>query len=432
MIKPRRNCDVLIIGAGPAGLAAATSAAESGMRVTIIDDNPGAGGQIWRGEHQHSSNPEAAKWVERVRQLGVECIHGAMVFDRPSPGLVVAETFDGLREFGYQSLILATGARERFLPFPGWTLPNVCGAGGLQALAKTGLPVEGKRIVVAGTGPLLMAVSAYLRKRGAKIVLIAEQAALKQLLKFGLRLLMSPAKAAQAAQLRRQLAGVPYLPGCWVTKAEGVEKLTRVSLRQGQRTWDVACDYLACGFHLSPNIELAALIGCVLTEDGVSVDELQQTSVDDVYCAGETSGIGGLELSLIEGRIAGYAATGRRDLAARCFSARRRLRRFAVVLNRTFSLREELRSLAGPDTLVCRCEDVSLGVLSEHAGWREAKLHTRCGMGPCQGRVCGAAIQFLLGWKTDSVRPPVFPVRLGSLAQAAALADSNTEVSQSL
>ncbi|HEU4386868.1 MAG TPA: FAD/NAD(P)-binding oxidoreductase, partial [Blastocatellia bacterium] len=279
MINPHRACEVLVIGAGPAGLAAAASAAESGNSVLVIDDNPGPGGQIWRGSQQHSPNVEATKWVEKVRRSGVQFIHGATAFDQPAPGLVFAETITGLDEIGYKTLVIATGARERFLPFPGWTLPNVCGAGGLQALAKTGFPVDGKRMVVAGTGPLLMAVAAYLRAQGAEILLIAEQAPWSRLTNFGLSLLKSPAKAVQAAGLRSRLAGVRYLAGCWVTSAEGVDKLESVNLRQGRNTWAVDCDYLACGFHLVPNVELAAFFGCELKDDGVRVDEFQQTSV---------------------------------------------------------------------------------------------------------------------------------------------------------
>src|SRR6185295_1674164 len=161
--------DLLVVGAGPAGMAAAWRAAESGLRVSVVDDNPAAGGQIWRG-----GPPEAQVWFERIRS--VELINGARVFQQPEPGMLLAETNSGVCELSYKSLVLATGARERFLPFPGWTLPNVMGAGGLQALVKTGLPIEGKRVVVAGSGPLLLAVAAYLRGHGANVLLIAEQA----------------------------------------------------------------------------------------------------------------------------------------------------------------------------------------------------------------------------------------------------------------
>ncbi len=316
---------------------------------------------------------------------------------------------------GYRSLILATGARERFLPFPGWTLPNAMGAGGLQALAKSGLPVAGKKIVIAGSGPLLLAVAKYMKDHGADVRLIAEQAKRSALLGFGLRLAAHPGKLMQAVGLRTALLGIPYLTSCWPVEAEGTDKIESVTLRCGRKTWTERCDYLACGFGLVPNTEVAALLGCRLANGGVEVDEQQQTSIASVYSAGEATGIGGLELALVEGEIAGFAAAG--APARHLFAARAGYRKFADALEQAFALRGELKALPREETLICRCEDVTLARVRACTGWREAKLHTRCGMGPCQGRVCGTAVEFLLGWKPESVRPPVFPARIESLTR---------------
>src|ERR1044071_8700099 len=215
MSEGHHICDVLVVGAGPAGLAAACRAAESGLRGVVIDDNPAAGGQIWRGK---PSSREAQYWFERVRSADIQFINGARVFGQGQPGTLLAETSDGVCELSYTNVILATGARERFLPFPGWTLPNVMGAGGLQALVKTGLPIEGKRVVVAGSGPLLLAVAAYLRGRGAEVLLIAEQASAVQLAKFAVGL---AGKASQAFDLKRRLRAVRYLSGTWIVAAHG-------------------------------------------------------------------------------------------------------------------------------------------------------------------------------------------------------------------
>jgi NADPH-dependent 2,4-dienoyl-CoA reductase/sulfur reductase-like enzyme len=398
-----REFDVVVVGAGPAGLAAARRAAECGRRVAMLDDNPQAGGQIWRG-----ASKEASGWM----RPGVEWMAGARVFDAPAPQTLAVETFDGECRVGYRSLILATGARERFLPFPGWTLPNVMGAGGLQALAKSGMPIAGKRVIVAGSGPLLLAVARYLRAYGADVRLIAEQASLSALLRFGMRLIRHPGKLLQTVSLRARR----YITSCWPVSAQGGEKLEGVTLRRASgRTWTEACDYLACGFGLIPNVELAALLGCRMSKTGVEVDEHQQTLVPGVYAAGEATGIGGLELSLAEGEIAGYAAGGRHDRAEELFGARASHRRFAAALDQAFALRAELRDLPRPDTFVCRCEDVTMDRLRACSNWREAKLHTRCGMGPCQGRICGGAAEFLFDWQTESVRPPVFPARVRSL-----------------
>jgi NADPH-dependent 2,4-dienoyl-CoA reductase/sulfur reductase-like enzyme len=249
----------------------------------------------------------------------------------------------------------------------------------------------------------LLAVVAFLRKHGAEVALVAEQADRAAVLRFGVRLARYPGKLLQAARLR---AGIRYLTGCWPVSAQ----TGSVTLRRGERTWTERCDYLACGFGLIPNNELPVLLGC-----GTAVDELQQTSTPGIYAAGEVTGIGGLDLSVVEGEVAGLAAGGRPQAARSLFAARDRHRRFAGALERAFALRAELKTIAADDTLVCRCEDVPLGRIRRCAGWREAKLQTRCGMGACQGRVCGGAVEFLLGWKSESVRPPLFPSRIGTL-----------------
>ncbi len=396
---------ILVIGAGPAGIAAARSAARYVRGVAVIDDNPTPGGQIWRGEMADLES-------------GVELILNACVIGQPKPGVLLVETAIGAREVRYEKLILATGARERFLPFPGWTLPGVAGAGGLQALVKAGLPVGGKTVVVAGTGPLLLAAAAYLRQAGARVPLIAEQAPLQRLTRFGLGLARHPGRLLEGAALRWRIRGTRYWADCWPVAASGDTDLKAVTLRRSGRTWEEPCDYLACGFGLVPNLELPRLLGCAVRRGFVHVDNWQQTDVPGVYAAGEITGIGGLSLSLAEGQIAGLACTGRYDDARRLFRTRTRGRSFQAALERTFSLRKELRDLATPDTIVCRCEDVRLARLVEHRSWRAAKLHTRCGMGPCQGRVCGPATGFLFGWPMDSVRPPVFPARISSLASS--------------
>ena len=408
---------MLVIGGGPAGIAAATSAVQIGVRVGVVDDNPALGGQIWRGESA-SSGSEAANWITKVETAGIEFLAGTRVFDQPEPYLLHAETLNGSCELAYRKLILATGARERFLPFPGWTLPNVMGAGGLQALAKSGLPIRGKRVVVAGTGPLLLAVAAYLRKHGAHVVAICEQASRTSLAKFGLKLLGHGGKIAQAFSLRKELSGVRLMTSSWPVTAEGDGQLEAVVISHGNSTERIECDYLACGFHLVPNTELASLIGCRLRNGYVEVDEFQATSAADVYCAGEPTGIGGVELALVEGQIAGFAATGDEASARELFSKRAKLRGFAEAMDRAFALRPELRKITAPESIVCRCEDVTYERVSQHRSWRAAKLHTRCGMGPCQGRICGPAAQFLLDWTPDSVRPPIFPVNLEHLAES--------------
>jgi NADPH-dependent 2,4-dienoyl-CoA reductase/sulfur reductase-like enzyme len=419
--------DVLVIGGGPAGMAAAVRAAECGVRVGIVDDNPALGGQIWRGSRESLSEDahanEAARWRAKVHSAGVAILCGMKVFHQPEPGVLLAESADDLFELKYTRLILATGARERFLPFPGWTLPNVMGAGGLQAMVKSGLPIAGKRVVVAGTGPLLLAVAAYLRKHGAQIPVICEQASWSKLARFGMALIGQPKKILQGLQLKRDLGGVPFAANSWPLAAHGMNALESVTISRTGKSENITCDYLACGFHLVPNIELPLLLGCQVRGGYVQVDDFQQTTVSGIFCAGEPTSIGGVESALVEGKIAGLAAGGRQEEARKLFPDRAKATHFAHVLDETFRLRCELRRLASPETIICRCEDVTHSRLQEHASWRAAKLHTRCGMGPCQGRICGPATQFLFKWNPDSVRPPVFPARVENLAAVAKHSD---------
>ncbi len=402
-----RSFDVLIVGAGPAGMAAAWAASSPSRRVGVIDDNPAAGGQIWRGGERNSP------WFTRFRTCGAEVLKGESVLGRLSSNTLLTSTGNAI-EFG--KLIVCTGARERFLPFPGWTLPGVMGAGGLQAMVKGGMPVDGKRVIVAGTGPLLLAVAAYLKSRGARVLRVSEQTSFHKLRTFGKALLREPGKLAQGIGLRAKLLGTSIRSSSWPLRAEGAEgHLAFVTLHPGPRR--IACDYLACGFGLVPNIELAALLECRIDTGAVAIDRWQQTTQPGIYAAGEITGVGGVEAALIEGQIAGYAATGDRPRAETLFKARDRALRFRRAMETAFALRPELSTLADADTIVCRCEDVTLGQLHDQRSWRSAKLQTRCGMGACQGRVCGPAVAHLLGWPADSVRPPLFPTAAGNLAR---------------
>jgi D-hydroxyproline dehydrogenase subunit alpha len=423
--RPSAAFDILVIGAGPAGIAAACCAAESGARVGLIDNNPRLGGQIWRGQSEEKAeNPDAREWFDRFTSSEIEFLPCTEIVDQPEPGRLIAQRLDPqssgeIRQLTYEKLILCTGARELFLPFPGWTLPNIMGAGGLQAIVKSGLPLAGKKVVVAGSGPLLLAVAAYLREHGADVRLIAEQAPWNRIARFGVSLFFEKAKFAQALQLRRQLAGIPYKTGCWPIRANGEEKLESVVLRSGSDTRQEACDYLACGFHLVPNTELAVLLGCELRAGFVRVDDSQRSSVPEIFCAGELTGIGGVDVSIIEGQIAGYASAGQTSCAAKLIPEKRHLDRFVALLKQTFALREGLCSSVDLETIICRCEDVKFSRIRRFSSWRAAKLQTRCGMGPCQGRICGPATEVLFGWKMDSVRPPVFAAPMQSLAAAA-------------
>jgi NADPH-dependent 2,4-dienoyl-CoA reductase/sulfur reductase-like enzyme len=395
-----KSFDIVIVGAGPAGMAAVMAARKSGASVAVIDDNHAPGGQIWRG---------AGPFLD-FSSSGAQFISNTPVIDANAHQKRLTLDSREVTHVAYSKLILATGARELFVPFPGWTLPGVFGVGGLQALAKSGLSVAGKRIIVAGTGPLLLAVAAYLEQHGARVPLIAEQAAWRSLLAFGGALLGHPSKIKQALQIKKSILRTRYFPNCWVTAASGTKHVEEVTLLHNGKQLHERCDYLAVAYGFAPNTELAQLLGCELSGSLVRVDQYQQTTVRGVYCAGEPTGLGGVDESLIEGEIAGYAASEKFPELSR-----KRTAHFSRALNFAFALRPELRHAVTPDTIVCRCEDVPFGRLQQARSWREAKLHFRCGMGPCQGRICGPAVEYLFGWKPDSIRPPIFPATLENL-----------------
>jgi NADPH-dependent 2,4-dienoyl-CoA reductase/sulfur reductase-like enzyme len=387
--------------------------------VLLIDDGLRPGGQIWR-HRDHTELPRGAQsWLQRLEQSGATVLSSSTVVDvRPDRSVVVETPSGPVIAQTKGALVLCAGARERFLPFPGWTLPGVVGVGGGQALIKSGLDVRGVKVVVAGSGPLLLPVAALLAKRGAAVKAVLEQAPLSSLLAFALELWRTPARIADALLYRFAFARTRYQAGHWVTRAQGTDRVSSAVISDGARTQTIACDLLCVGYGLVPATELPRLAGCAVDARGSTITgALQQTSVEGVYCAGETTGIGGVDAALVEGEIAGLAASGA-QVEARALMARRALQRaFAERMERAFQLRAELRALAEPDTLVCRCEDVRMGDLVSCSSARAAKLHTRAGMGPCQGRVCGSAMSFLFGWEADSVRPPVAATSVGSLAE---------------
>jgi D-hydroxyproline dehydrogenase subunit alpha len=433
----RHHYDVVIVGAGPAGLSAARAAArtQAHARIAVLDDNPRAGGQVWRHGPAH---PPAAALNERIDALrgahNVDLFSSArVVAPLDERSLLVESAEHGALELGYERLILATGARERLLPFDGWILPGVTGAGGLQALIKGGVTVRGERIVIAGSGPLLIASLATARQAGANVIAVIEQAPWTAVARFGAGLIATPSKLWQAAQLTHGFAELRYWTGSVVREAIGKDCVEQVRIRRGRKVGavdaDVAddvvldCERIACGYGLVPNITVGEALGCAIRRDGAAgsaliVDEAQRTSLAHVFAAGECTGVGGMELASVEGEIAGLEAVGAQREAVRLRKQRDRWRRFARRVETAFALGEAARALPSDDTVFCRCEDVTCAQVREHTTWRDAKLQTRCGMGPCQGRICGCAAEVYFGWNTAQARPPFSPAQIATLLEA--------------
>lgn len=413
--------DVLVVGAGPAGLAAARAAASHGARVGLLDAQARHGGQVWRHDVLHGTpRPARIAFDLLARTRGhVEWLPQHQVISADHRTLLV-ETPRAAVRLSCGSMVLATGARELLLPFPGWTLPGVTGAGGIQALAKQGWPVRGKRVVVAGSGPLLLAAAATLRRHGARVLGICEQAPAAAVAAFAMQLWRWPARAVQAAVLRTRLAGIPYRCGSFVRMAHGRDALCGVDVDDPHGPLHIPCDLLAVGYGLVPNVELASMLGCALDHTlihpCVRVDTLLRTSTANVYAAGESCGIAGLAAARIEGSMAGHVAAGFPAAATALLPSRQRARRFADLLAQHFALDARTRTLAGADTIICRCEDVTLAALDGFTDARAARLATRCGMGACQGRICGTTLAELDRFPHGGTRPPLFPARLATLA----------------
>ncbi|MFL6112469.1 MAG: NAD(P)/FAD-dependent oxidoreductase [Catenulispora sp.] len=435
--------DVAVIGAGPAGMAAAATAAEHGLRVALIDSGRQLGGQYFRHpapgltvpwlpklQHNWSRFEQLAARIEASSRIQVLFEHQVWAIE---PGFSVRTDRGSITA---ATVVLATGSYERVVPFPGWDLPGVFTAGGAQALLKGNLVLPGRRVVVAGTGPLLLPVAAGLSMAGAKVLGLFEANRLRGYAKHPMPLLANPSKLLEAVGYGRRFIGnrVPVRSGFVVIEAQGTEFLEAVVVARPDGTGRrrIACDALAIGHGLAPQIDLGLTLGCdhTLLVDGtvaLSVDTDQRTSIPNVYAVGETAGIAGVQTSFTEGEIAGLAMAGDKTGLQVLRRRRDRQRTFADVVRTQHPIPPAWHDHLAPDTLICRCEEVPARAIPEAVedlgatDARTIKLLTRAGMGWCQGRVCGYAVACLAGGAATDLlaaakRPLARPVPLGVLA----------------
>ncbi|GAB3454234.1 FAD/NAD(P)-binding oxidoreductase [Massilia terrae] len=407
-----------IVGSGPAGLSAAHTAVNAGAKVCLIDDNPAPGGQIWRGgPGKWIDRRAAAMWHSLDAHPDFTQLKRASVIGAVAPDTLLLEIEgEGLR-LPFERLLLCSGARELLLPFAGWTLPGVVGAGGLQALIKGGMPVRQRKVVIAGSGPLLLATALSALQAGAQVEAIIEHQPSARLATFGLGLLLRHReKFLQAVSLFARLWRIPYLTGAQIVEARGDGVLQGVVIEKNGAKQEYACDFLAAGFGLVPNVDLARALGCDIADDAIAVDRLQRTSRTNIWAAGECTGVGGVDKAIVEGRIAALGALGLPP-SPRDLSLHRQCHDFAALLAHNFAPDASLREMCRPGIIVCRCEDVRASSLAGQHDWRQAKLNTRIGMGPCQGKTCGPACQFLYGWSLPASRLPIMPASARVLSQ---------------
>ncbi|MFE4059603.1 FAD-dependent oxidoreductase, partial [Streptomyces sp. NPDC059096] len=354
-----------------------------------------------------------------------------------------------------RTVVVATGAYDRQLPFPGWTLPGVFTAGGAQALLKGHGVVAGRRIVVAGTGPFLLAVAAGLAEAGARVAGVYEAGLPTAFARHPRAVARNTAKLAEGAAHLRTLARhrVPYRTRTAVIAAHGTDEVSAVTVARLDARWRVVpggerrveCDTLAVGHGFTPQIEIPLQLGCATHRDAdgslVAVADTRQLStVPGVYLAGEVCGVGGAAQSVTEGELAGlhaaFTTVGTAPEAAVVRGLLRRRtagRRFASALHAAYPVRPGWLEWLRPDTVVCRCEEVTVEAVEAAVtelgatGPRAVKLYARPGMGLCQGRVCGYATTCLVAARTGrepteedlrslAARPIAQPVSLGTLA----------------
>lgn len=466
-----REVELAIIGAGPAGICAAIEAAKSNVPVTVIDENLRPGGQIYR-------RLTDSFVVTDENKLGKDYIRGTKLIgelERYSPKIELTEDAPvwGIfadkeiafmhegenEELKPQKLILAEGAYDRPMPFPGWTLPGVFAAGGALRMVKTERVLPGKRILLAGTGPLQLVLATQLMQAGAEVVSVLEAATSTvvwkyfprfwgqwELLKDGLHYLW---------QLRR--GKIPYLTSHAIVEARGDQEVKEAVYVRVDKDGEpipgtektVEVDTICAGYGLIPATRLSRLCGCEHKYEPClgawvpSHNENMETTLPGVFVAGDGAGIGGALVAMEEGRLAAIKACQQlgyitqdeaRHRSLPIFKKLKGLRRFESALNEIFSIQKGLFTRITDDTIICRCEEVTAGeiretiadfIAKEEISIQEIKRLTRAGMGNCQGRMCESTIAQMISIETKrpvaemewfTPRPPVKPIPLGSLA----------------
>lgn len=445
---------VVIVGAGPAGLAAASAALRAGAEVTLVDAAEQAGGQYHRmppdvyeatrpfGDRLGRCDwwPESAVWSLEPRDDRVARKNRLPRGDRPPCVHVLRGPVDGdgrrRQVLEPDALVLAPGAHDRVLPFPGWDLPGVVTAGAAQALAKGERLAVGRRVLVGGAGPFLLPVAASLLKVGADVLEVLEANPADTVLRGwaarpwrpAARGGKAPELAAYAAALARHR--VPYRTGRAVVEVLGDGRVEEAVTARLRADWSVvpgtersvAVDAVCVSHGFSPQLELPVAAGCALRGGFVAVDGDQATTVPGVYAAGEVTGIAGAPAARAEGVVAGWVAAGGAASDLRAVRRRRdQGRAFAELLAAAHPIGAAWSGWLRPGTVVCRCEETTYETLCRAAAdpaygsAHAVKLATRAGLGPCQARVCGPTVAELTR-RNDHHRPIAWPIRLGELA----------------
>jgi NADPH-dependent 2,4-dienoyl-CoA reductase/sulfur reductase-like enzyme len=456
----KRSFDYAIIGAGPAGLSAAARASALGLSVVLLDEQFSPGGQIYRAIEQGGKDRLAAlgpdyrhgrDLVARLRRSTAEYLDGATVW-QISPDRTIYYLRNGKAEgIRAERVLIATGAVERAVPILGWTLPGVMGAGAADVLFKASGLVPSGKVVIAGTGPLLYLVACHLLSAGARITGILDTRSISHYI-HATRFLPTALLGARylvrglTMLLQIHLARVPYYSNISGLKVLGQDQVSEVSFVSGGRSYTLKANWLILHDGVVPNTQLTRLLECGHTWDPVQrywrpqTDEWGNTNVRDIAVAGDTGGVYGAKSAQFAGEIAALETAFRLNAITEqernrvAAPIRRRLFRERAVrpfLDNLFTPSRDFYCPTNDDTLVCRCEDITAGQIRRVAdgggmGPNQVKAKIRCGMGPCQGRMCGLTVAEIIAdvHRTSvqdtgyfHIRPPLKPIPLGALAR---------------
>ena len=439
---------IAIIGAGPAGLAAARAISLAGISVTVIDAAQKPGGQYWR----HRSTVDGYKATRSEKYFSpvkgnplVTYISGAQVWSATRSEKLIQINFlqSGVEKtLTCSELILTTGAYDRSLPFTGWDKPGSMTPGAAQALLKGHGVIAGKSIVISGTGPFLLPVAVGLAAGGAKVEGVFEANSPLRWLRSPLALLLNPEKGLELLYYAKQLRkySIPIRFGKAVTEFTGnsvrISDVNSDLMIKKNNSKEIQCNVIAAGWGFAPDVSLGGILGCNqrVDADGTvifSVDNNQRSSIENIWIAGEATGIGGSDLAIAEGEIAGLSVIGKRIPAPLLFS-RFRKKLFARALQVSYPVNPGWKKWLNRQTLICRCEEVTCGQILDSVeelkaeDARTSKLFTRAGMGLCQGRICSRNVAEVIGASKElsvsdseriaySNRPIAAPISLGTL-----------------
>jgi thioredoxin reductase/bacterioferritin-associated ferredoxin len=460
--------DAIIIGAGPAGAAAAMTCAELGLSVLMLDEQESAGGQVWRApsvvsKDSAGDHAEGDALRRRLAESGVVCRFGRRVWLVERGFTVHSIAEDGLEQDSAPAVIVASGATERHLPVPGWTLPGVLGLAAATILVKSFGILPGRRVLVAGVGPLLPLVAHLIRRAGGTVAAVVDANPARAWIARPRALLSRPDLLARGFLWRAGMARsrVPWMARHLVRRIDGVEGVEAVTVtpvntdwtpRAGGKERRIACDAVCIGFGLMPSTEITRLLGADHHFDAScggwcpTLDADQATSISGLYACGDGAGVLGAAAAPMRGMLAALgAARSLGRLTPDAFDRRAKRPRAALVKAATFGRAMTMLTTLPPgiaaaidgEAIVCRCELLSRATLDQAIAngavtLNELKAVTRCGMGPCGGRLCEEAAAHLIAAGTGrsradlrpaTARPPIRPLPLGALGPELDYAD---------